>query len=277
MNFRFHFYSILLFVFLISIFNKCQVRNLSSVGTNHSKPAPSLAAATSSHLIFEENFEEPRPFLDAHNLEVGNWDYALQFVTDPVFQGKKSARFEIRNDQPLVKNGKRAEAVIVSGAKGDITKDTWYSFAVYFPSVGFEYDSEREVINQWYQDGSPATSLRTWKDKLILETGNTPDTRKRIDIGPIIKDKWQQYVLHFIHSHEEDGLIEIWQNGKKMLSEKGGNMYDNVLPKWKIGLYKAAFKYGTSLVVKRVIYYDNVKVGNAHATLEEMMPGNNQK
>lgn len=222
------------------------------------------------NLLFKETFEGEDFFANAHNLEVGDWDYALQYVSSPVFRGTKAARFEIREDQPLIHNGKRSEAVIVKGSEGHITKDTWYSFAAYFPTDGYEYDSEREVINQWYQDGSPATSLRTHKDRFILETGNEPDNRKQIDLGPIIKDTWHEFVLHFIHSYGSDGLIEVWHNGTQILTHTGGNMYDNVLPKWKIGLYKSAFKYGTSDVDRRIIYFDNIRVGNENATFADM-------
>ena len=226
----------------------------------------------SNNLIFEETMEGLTPFSTAHGKEVGTWDYALQYVTDPVFKGIKSARFEIREDQPLVKDGKRAEVTIVKGADGDITKNTWYSFAVYFPS-SYAYDSEREVINQWYQNGSPATSLRTDSDRIILETGNTSSTRKKFALSPIVKGKWHTFVMHFIHSYGTDGLIEIWLNGTKIFTRSGGNMYNDVLPKWKIGLYKSAFKTpGLSSVRSRVIYFDNIRVGNSLATLEQMDP-----
>jgi hypothetical protein len=118
----------------------------------------------SGNVIYEETFEGPEPFSTAHSWDIGDWDYALQFVSSPVFQGTHSARFEIRKDQPLVANGKRAEVVIVKGSEGEISRNTWYSFAVYFPSDGYEFDDHREIINQWYQDGSPATSLRTEED-----------------------------------------------------------------------------------------------------------------
>lgn len=237
-------------------------------------PSPAAASARSYQFLFEETVEGSEPFSTANDLDVGDWDYAMQFVSSPAFRGSKSARFEIHEDQPLVANGKRSEVTIVKGADGDITKNTWYSFAVYFPSVGYEYDSEREVINQWYQNGSPATSLRTHKDKIILETGNTPDTRIQLTVGPIVKDKWHEVVMHFVHSSGSDGLIELWYDDVKKINRSGGNMYDDVLPKWKIGLYKSAFKYGTSLVDKRIIYFDNIRVGDQNATYEQMKPGN---
>ena len=52
----------------------------------------------------------------------------------------------------------------------------------------------------------------------------------------------------------------------------GGNMYDDVLPKWKIGLYKTAFEKGTSDVNRRIIFFDNIKVGNENAAYDEMIP-----
>jgi hypothetical protein len=226
----------------------------------------------SSNVVFTETFEGKRPFSNAFNIEAGNWDYALQYVDSPVYSGERSARFEIKIDQPLVKNGKRCEVTIIKGLPG---RNMWYSFAVYFPTDGFEKDSQREVINQWYQDGTPATSLRVRNDRIYLETGSEKENRRQIDIATIRKNVWHEFVLHFIHSHDSDGLVEVWHNGKKVIKQRGGNMYNDVLPKWKIGLYKAAFKFGTSDMKRRVIYFDNIKVGNERASYDDMIPGGN--
>lgn len=223
-----------------------------------------------AHLLYEETFEGPRPFSTAHLVETGAWPYALQFVQQPVFQGKKAARFEIRKEQPLVKNGKRSEVCIVKGRDGGIGREAWYSFMVYCPSAGYEFDRDREVISQWYQKGSPAMSLRTHRDAFLLEAGNRSDNRQRYDLGRIAKDEWTEFVLHVVHSSREDGLVEVWRDQKKILTVAGGNMYDSFLPKWKIGLYKAGFKNNTSQVSKRVIYFDNIRVGSAQARLRDM-------
>ena len=240
--------------------------------TTSARSSRELLSAETNYLIYEETIEGSEPFSTAHDWDVGTWDYALQFVDAPVYAGLKSARFEIRIDQPLVANGKRSEITIVKGADGDIGKDTWYSFAVYFPSSGYEYDDTREIINQWYQDGTPATSIRTQRDQIILESGNTSSNRKKYTVAPIEKDKWHTIVMHFIHSYGTDGLIEFWYDGAKKVTVRGGNMYKLALPKWKIGLYKSSFKDGTSDVTRRVIYFDNVRVGNQNSTYELMKP-----
>lgn len=231
-----------------------------------SSKAPEQA---SKKILFAEDFENDKPFQHAYNVEAGNWDYALQYVTAPVYQGKKSARFEIHKDQPLVKNSKRSEVTIIKELPG---YNMWYSFAVYFPEEGFEVDTEREIINQWYQYGTPATSLRVKNDTLYLETGPTPKERIQINIAPALKNQWHEIVLHFIHAHNSEGLVEVWHNGKKVITHQGGNMYDNVLPKWKIGIYKAAFKFGSSKRERRVAYFDNIKVGSSEATFDDMIP-----
>lgn len=219
-------------------------------------------------ILYNETFEGDKPFSLAYAMEVGKWEYALQIVTDPAFEGKKSARFEIRVDQPLVKDGKRSEVTIIKGLP---SKEMWYSFAVYFPSQGFSKDSQRDAICQWYQDG-PATSLRVNNDRMLLETGPEKNKRERIDLGILVKDTWHELIFHFIHSHDRDGLIEIWYDGKKIVTHHGGNLYDDVLPKWKIGLYKAAFKTEKSEVTRRIIFFDNIKVGGAKAVLKDMQP-----
>ncbi|MBK0401912.1 polysaccharide lyase [Adhaeribacter sp. BT258] len=246
-----------------------------------------LSRPEKSSLLYAEDFESSNPFATADGLETGP-EYALTFVDSPVFQGKKAARFELRKTDALVKDGKRAEAVIVPAVEN---KDRWYAFAVYFPANDYPYDSQQEVISQWRQRpdyhlgetaGSPATALRVKKDRFLLDVGFTArqvaaevddKSRKKIDLGPVTKNAWHQFVFHFIHSYQEDGLIEVWHNGEKVLTHKGGNIYNNqVFPKWKIGLYKASFKNGTSEVDKRVLYFDNIRVGNEHATFEQMSP-----
>lgn len=261
--------SILAVTFLAT---SCDEPNLEPGSATSTATLGTETTQTPTNIIYEETMEGLIPFFTAHDLDVGGWDYALQFVKSPVYRGLKCARFEIREDQSLVANGKRSEVTIIKGSLGQITKNTWYSFAVYFPFAGYEYDDEREIINQWYQNGSPATSLRTRRNRILLETGNTKENRRQFDIGSITKNTWHTFVFHFIHSYGSDGLIELWHNGTKKFTLRGGNMYDDILPKWKIGLYKSAFKYGISDVSRRVIYFDNIKVGNEESTYETMNP-----
>ena len=178
-----------------------------------------------------------------------------------------------RPGSSLVAGGKRSEVVIFMGTSGLITKNTWYSFAAYFPSDAYAYDHTHDVISQWYKDGSPVRLL-TADDKLILDIGDAKGGKEEIAIGDLTKDSWHEFVFHFIHSHGADGYIEVWYDGQKKINRTGGNMYTDELPKWKVGIYKAAFEYGKADVSKRVIYFDNIRVGDMNSTYNFMRPDN---
>ena len=252
-------------LFMMGLMTMCS-KDETAINTVPDVPLP-------ANLIFNETIEGNSPFSTARSIEIGDWDYALQFVSSPVYRGTKSARFEIREDQPLVLSGKRSDVIIVKGTEGDITKNTWYSFAVYFPTEGFERDSTLDVISQWTKSGSP-DRLLVIDDLLIFESGDAKGNKQKNVIGEVTKDKWLEFIFHFIHSHEEDGLVEIWFNGVKMINLSGGNLYTNSLPKWAIGINKSSFINGTSEVNKRIIYFDNLRVGDENATYEIMEPDN---
>ncbi|WP_164891131.1 heparin lyase I family protein [Botryobacter ruber] len=261
--------------------------------------AQSTNAATTANLLYEETFEGSSYFPlsgstlnKTHNVENCETDWTLSSVSSPVFQGSKAARFEIRQGQPLVGSGEkiRSEVTIIKGTEDSrFTKDIWYSFAVYFPSVGFEYDDERDCLNQWYEDGSDETTIRAEKDKVFLEVtpkegssslmkydlfgSNSGSSSSALStFNNIPKNQWNEFTFHFIHSEGSDGLIEVFRNGVKIHHITGRNMHLEY-PKWKLGLYKSSFLDGSSKHQSRVVYFDNIRVGKTAATLVDMVSG----
>ena len=245
-----------------------------------------------THLIYEETFEGNSYFPltgntinKTHAIENCATDWALSRVTDPVFQGHKACRFETRKDQELVGAAERirSEVTIIKADEDErFTPDMWYSFSVLFPSKEFKYNEKRDCFNQWFEDGSRETTLRTEKDRAYLEVAPPLDsplmmrydlfssrsgTKGNIDSFDIIpKDQWHEFVFHFIHSKGEDGLIEVWRDGVKIHRITGRNMHLKY-PKWKIGLYSSIRKYTLD---SKAIYFDNIRVGNASATFADM-------
>jgi Polysaccharide lyase/Bacterial Ig domain len=270
--------------------------------TNEFSPSEAVALEASQtslvanpNLIYEETFEGSSYFPitgttlnKTHAIENCNnnstvtpatYDWTLGRRTSPVFQQSNSVRFEIRKGQPLVKSGTRSEVTIIKGTEDSrFTPEIWYSFAMLIPTEGGEND-RRVSINQWFEDGSKETTLRTENGKCYLETASTIPT-KRYDIFSTAvtsdetsasfanhpRDKWTEVVFHFIHSMGSDGLIEIFRDGVKIHTINGPNMHLE-LPKWKLGLYGAMDK---STLDSKVIYFDNIRVGKATATLADM-------
>ena len=224
----------------------------------------------SRNLIYHETFEGPEPFANAYNKEVGDWDHALKYVDSIAYDGSRSVRFEVRHDDPMVAQGKRSEVTIIMGTNELLTKNAWYSFGVYFPDT-YVSDTTYDVVSQWYNEGSPVR-LITKRDRILIDIGSDSLSKEKIVVGDLVRDKWQEFVFHFIHSPYDDGFIEIWHNAERKVARHGGNTYNELLPKWKIGIYKAAFESGQSLVTSRVVFFDNVKIGDEKATYRDMEP-----
>src|SRR5690606_21637754 len=77
-------------------------------------------------------------------------------------------------------------------------------------------------------------------------------------------------------SYGSDGITELWLNDKKLLDLKGRNMNNEDLPKWKIGIYKSNWLKGKTKVDRRVLYFDNIKVGDKQANYSLMTSGSNE-
>jgi hypothetical protein len=132
-----------------------------------------LRQSPAGNSLFAETFEGPTPFAAVENTDFGT-PYSFSVVSRPVYKGSKSARFELRDTDPMVSNGTRAEVTVVKDA---VQREMWYSFAVYFPADDFAPDTKTEIISQWWQAGdnhlgeansSPATALRIQNDRFIL-------------------------------------------------------------------------------------------------------------
>jgi hypothetical protein len=231
----------------------------------------------SGNFLYHETFEGSSAFRGLNTQF--ETSHAFSMVTDPVFQASKAGRFELRSTDPENNNGVRAEVVFPVATN----LNRWYSFAVYFPSADFKRDTEDELIGQWKQHErgtSSAISLRIKDDRFRLSViPSYKATSEKIDLGPVTKDKWLTFVFHIKHSTGSDGVLELWLNGKKVLSRAGSNMYKlsaqigMTNPEWKLGIYKSAWNgTQTTSTSKRVLFYDDIRLGNENATLSEMTP-----
>ncbi|WP_186756795.1 polysaccharide lyase [Echinicola salinicaeni] len=231
-------------------------------------PTGNKILSNSLSLLFEETFEGNSSFSNIHKQL--SHDYSFTLVQDPVFKGLYSGRFELRDTDEMVANGTRAEVLFPE----QVRLDRWYSFAIYFPAVSFEKDSYREIISQWHQGGagSPPNSLQIRNDQLIFRSIGRDNRYKDHILSNVPKDSWTQLVFHIVHAPNDEGLVKVWINGEQILQLNGRNMksgYEN--PRWKVGLYKWAWNgHKTSDTKKRVLYYDDIRIGNENSSLEEM-------
>lgn len=196
--------------------------------------------------------------------------YGLTASTAQFYNGAKSVRFELRDSDPEVQSGTRAEF-----SYPDATNmHRWYSYALFVPGSQFQYDSDDDVITQFHQGGgaTPALCLRVRKDHLWIRVLGT-----WTDLGTFLKDKWHSYVLHAKHSSGSDGLLELWIDGQKVFNKSGANAYTvgstYHMPNMKLGIYKSNWNgSGTTDTKIRVLYFDDIRIGNENATYNDMVP-----
>ncbi|MFD2247986.1 polysaccharide lyase [Pontibacter ruber] len=235
--------------------------------------AASNSNIESSNIIFCEDFENDFVWYGLHK-QFGT-KYAFRVVRRPVLDGARSGRFELHDSDPITSGGTRAEVLFPEQSN----LHRWYGFAVYFPSVDYACDSYTEIISQWHQGRgkSPSIALEIKNDQyrlVIPSKASGTGAIERIELGFITKDKWNQFAFHIKHSSGSDGLLEIYLDGEKILSRSGSNMYSlssASAPRWKIGIYKWKWNGSkTTDTKKRVLYFDNVRIGNEKTKISEI-------
>lgn len=227
-------------------------------------------------LIFEETFGGGTAF-DGQSLQFAG-NHSFQVTNDPQNSGNKVGKFELRYNDKHVKSSKRAEVGLRANER-----EGWYSYSVFFPTSGYSKDQYPEIISQWHQEGggSPPNAVQIENDEIYLRSIKRSDTNDNSNaaynnyrLGKVERGKWNDFVFHIIHSPNSDGLIEIWHNKVKVHTIKGPTMRRNFsVPSLKIGIYKWTWTKQKTNTDRRVVYFDNVKVGNKNASLEDFLSG----
>ena len=229
-----------------------------------------VSARLLSNLLWADNLEGLLSYFTGVSVQTST-SYGITRVSSPIFQGYKSARFELRSGDSETNGGTRAEISFQPATN----LNRWYSFAMFAPSAQFKWDDEDDCLIQFHQGNgeTPALCLRVREDRIYIRILGVWN-----DLGVFEKDKWMSYVLHVKNSTGSTGLIELWRNGVKLMERYGANMYrledyGDHNPSLKLGIYKSAWNgSSTTETSTRVIYYDDIKIGNEYATYEDMVP-----
>lgn len=225
------------------------------------------------------------------NTTLGSWyerslsnSWSADLSTAPARAGKAALRFELRSTDS--KLGYRTEL----GQKPGTEKEGWYGFSNYFPG-DFVKDPMGETIAQFHSHPDlakgeswrgPVFALFIEKDVYYLDlrndanavtTGVLPVTR--IELGPVTKDVWNDWVIHAKWAWDNTGVLEIWRDKKLILSRKNlPNCYnDATTPYLKIGLSKWGWgQKVTPGIDKRVYYIDELTIGNGSSSFASVDP-----
>ncbi len=184
----------------------------------------------------------------------------------------------------------------VSGPRAEIGGEYWYGFSIFLPE-DYVPDEIWEIVAQWhsvpdFEIGekwrNPVIALSTtggrwgWVNRWDAKR-NTFQTGQRqyggirqYDLGPYETGVWTDWVVHVRWSYGQDGLVEVWKNGQKVINQSGPNAFNDAHgPFFKMGLYKGWGdpKKGGDAVSRRLVYHDEFRMGGADATYQDVAPG----
>ncbi|MGY1847452.1 heparin lyase I family protein [Blastococcus sp. SYSU DS1021] len=155
----------------------------------------------------------------------------------------------------------RSEVRDSIAASGDVRPgdEQWWAWSTFFPA-DFDWDERGQflIYTQWHQtvnSGNP--NVHFWSDvneNLMVDvrggtggrTAGDAQYVRTFNLGTIDKGAWNDHTVRFIWSPDPaKGLIEVWHQGEKVLSERVANLYEGQSVYIKQGIYSAAGTYRT--------------------------------
>lgn len=240
---------------------------------------PDATSYDRKNLLFNYTAESASTFTTFAYNSTSYWAYNQSCCSQSVKQssiaarsGLYSMRFELNKTDADVFGSKRAEMSRYSKGETNPYVERWYGMSIYLPS-DYATDPAPEILTQW-QAYTAHPPLAIWTQKgewRIVQFGKTITS-----IGAYERNKWTDFVVHVKWSAGADGLVEIWKNGVKIYTRNGPSIASGLTTGvyMRTGIYKWPWKtWTTSTTTKRVAYIDDVRIGNAAATYNDVVPG----
>jgi len=221
-------------------------------------------------VIWKGNFEEGVSSLSGNcNYGDNGWcgeqtvrNEQIQIVDDPAFEGHHAVRMEVKYGD-VFRNYSDERSILSPPPQmwEDEGSERWYRFQVMFPQgwVGSypKWDelgtpasrSNAGSIVEWHHDAAGA--VETGSAPLYIRGGDqnieiclvdhaTSACRETIQLAPINRGHWQDFVIHAKWSSDPSiGFLEIWIDGANVLPKHmGPNKYAGMRNYLLTGLYR---------------------------------------
>lgn len=276
---------------LVTLFANISLTSCSQPDTIAPQAEATLSSARpSTNIINADGFENNRFsnfwIPELHTATAG------QVSTDFARSGKQSMRFGWKPSQYDGTNTSMHSELGTDAPKNNEV-ERWYGYSVYMPASKMANDNEGVIFSQWHgvanageEDTYPPLAFTLEANnqiKVYYRSSNvaitqalqTPTAQKILRLGTASYDKWVDYVVHVKwDASGNTGILQIWQDGKLVADEQNINIGypQKYKPYWKAGLYAWT---GKSKHDERVLYYDDVRIGNATANYDVVKPNQN--
>ncbi len=240
--------------------------------------ALSLASSANAEILFSDKFDEQ---------SFSGWrpsgNNTATIVNSPIRSGNYAA--ELKLDRLMDRVPWRTE-LRLQRPSFDIGKEYWIGFSNQIPSAGdagfftMQLHKRPDAGDQGGRQplllraNSSGYNIHVNYDANAMTTAST-EGRQIFSAGSLNNGQYTDWVIHVDFSFQSDGLLEIWKNGSMIVNYQGPNCYNDALgPYMKVGIYIPGWKSrsGATDANKRTIYYDEVKVGDAASSYNEVAP-----
>lgn len=231
-------------------------------------PWCALPAAANGSVAFEGDFETG---------DLSQWTFVERAYSSRIraVQGpegrRDSGRFEIRDGDPLVASGQRAEVMWGTSDKPTLREgdDYYFGWSTYFTS---DFPSPTDPRNrghcnflQWKNSGSgaPPISLTCRNDRIQINYSGSCDEWRT----PLVRGGWNDFVVRVrFNDNPSIGRVEIWHRApnessmtKKLDRCSIATLDRNTTSYLKMGYYRRADETRTG-----VLFHDRVRVGTSY-------------
>jgi hypothetical protein len=140
-----------------------------------------------------------------------------------------------------------------SGHFNLLNEDAWYAFSVLFPT-NFPIVNTRLVFGSCKQADVPrpivAQRFRNGRHTFTIESQGR---RKEYTLPKLTLGRWCDMIYHVRYATNETGLVEVWMNGKQVVSYRG----PTAEPGFKNAFYHKIGLYRDQMKSPMTAYFDN--------------------
>jgi len=196
-------------------------------------------------------------------------NYSVQQSTEQIKAGSNAVRFEVRNTDAQTSGSVRSEVSLDSDPLNQVR---WYGFSVYLKD--WVDDDAGESVFQWAPDGASGSSLMALLasgGRFTYVTNNGGSNNLYTDIGPVISNKWIDFVIRIKWTTDTSGLLQVWMNSNLVINRSNVKTASTTAY-FKAGINKFGWVNQSSSVTQRIMYFDEARIGNANATYNDVAP-----
>jgi hypothetical protein len=199
-------------------------------------------------------------------------DYSVQQTAEKIKAGSNALRIELRRSDPQTSGSMRSEITIENDP---FSPERWYGFSLYLKD--WADDDAGEDVFQWHPgNDTGSASMALWTNggrfTYVTNSGGDDAFNTYTDLGPVLSNQWVDFVVHIKWAGDTTGLLQVWMKGNLVINRSGVKTASDA-PYFKLGINKFGWLIQeTSTVTQRILYYDEVRVGNANATYNDVAP-----